>query len=1044
MKLQHRITEEGTTRRGVAGIAALIVLMAASAPAAPMVLGPDDRPLDRAAVLAEADSYWVRDGVNLPVLLSPDGDDHLRLPDLAVARLVVLDAVSGRPVPSGHLRWAGAHIPESLATVDWAARGGWLDIGCRGGEPVELVAEGYRPRTVHLAPQGRRLTVLLEPIGDLEITVRPRAAGHLWLARADEITVVTPFHAAAAKHLIGDDGSVLLRDLDAEAEYEGIVVVPGKAPVVGHITGLPKRLELGLGPGLAVSGRVVDADGRALPAASIEAAGAIESLGGFRYRQQGRADSEGRFTVPGLLAGEITITACAPGHACADELVTLTDGAAAEPVGFRLAAGHDLRLVVQDEFGRSAASATVIDTAAYRRFQTDENGVLIFEGVEPDGTLELEVFGAGLRRWRGRVETDLPEVVLRIPAGGVLEWPILTHHEIAGDEVTATWSRLNDRGREIAEGLADWDVRQQLVRADGLDAGRHRLVVRLPGSATLTSEVVEIGLGEELYLAPVAPDAGLAIGGRVLDGTTGRPVPGARVTCEPGSPHQFRKPHRLDHLQRTLTDADGLFLLEGLDPGSCRAVVRAPGFAGWRRDGVEPDEVGADLGDIVLDHGTTVVGRVLDRSARPQAGVAVEITEDAAYAYFAEATVRSDHDGWFRVESLPVGTWVITARRGEQTARTTIEGRADETVSVELRLGGLRLEGEVWIGERPAAGGALVLSTDGAYGDGVVVMVQTDADRSRLFGVDRAPISIVVGNDGRFVSDGVSAGVYTASYTPPGSGGSPVSRELVIPETDLHRCLIQYSDAGLDGFVVDPDGLPVAGAAVRVQTRDGRNLASGFSDGDGAFAFVGLDPGAVRIGAIHGEFGDADPIELELRTGDTTGPITLELKPPDGAELSLVVRSAAGSLSGAPVYLVGAETLVGFTDGQGIVGFAGVAPDRYRPCAAAYGGAAGCGPEIALGDGDRRDLELELGHGGFVEVLLGPMERLPALRVLTADGIDLTSMLMMVSPPIPGPDGVRLGPLKSDAYRIIVTMPEGPRQGAVEAAEGETAILDLR
>lgn len=422
----------------------------------------------------------------------------------------------------------------------------------------------------------------------------------------------------------------------------------------------------------------------------------------------------------------------------------------------------------------------------------------------------------------------------------------------------------------------------------------------------------------------------------------------------------------------------------------------------------------------------------------------MEITEDAAYAYFAEATVRSDHDGWFRAEALPVGVWALSARRGEQTARATVEGRANETSSVELRLGGLRLEGEVWIGDRPAAGGHLVLSTDGARGDGMVVMVQSDADERRLFGVDRPPVSIAVGNDGRFASDGVSAGVFTVSFTPPGNGGSPVSQELVIPQTDHHRCLIQFSDAGLEGLVVDPDGLPVAGAAVWVQTRDGRNLASGFSDGDGAFAFVGLDPGAVRVGAIHGEFGDAKPMEIELRTSDTAGPITLELQAPDGAELVLTVHSAAGSLSGAPVYLVGAETMTGFTDGSGVADFSGVAPDRYRPCAAAYGGAAGCGPEIELGDGDQREIELELGRGGFVEVLLGPMERLPALRVLTTDGIDLTSMLMMVSPPIPGPDGVRLGPLKIDSYRITVAMPEGTREGVVDAAEGETAVLDLR
>ncbi len=1030
-------------QRGLVG-SVVLLLVASLAGAAPRVIGPDDRVVDRAAVIAEAGSYWVRDGVNLPVLLTPDGDDHLRLPELAVARLLILDAATGAAIPSGRLRWPGAGIPDAIAVVAWSDGRGRLDLGCRGGEQVELSVAGYRPRIVSLQPGDRRLPVPVEPNGDLEIVLRPPAAGRLWLADRDEISVISPFRSTAVEHQIDDDGVVLVPDLDARAEFDGVVVAPGHAPVVGHFQGLPRRLELRLDRGLGLSGRVVDERGAALVGARVQATGVIESLGGFRYRQEGRADTEGRFSITGLLAGEIAIRACARDHACSETTVAVADGAATEPAVFRLAPGRDLRLVIRDEYGRPAGGATVIDTTAHRSHRTDEEGVLIFDGVEPGASFELEVFGAGLQPWRGRVDADQAEVVLRIPSGGVVEWPVLTDREVSPDEVVTSWSRLDSRGREIAEGAAEWDAGQRRVRADGLEPGPHRLEVRLPGAATLRSEVVELGPGEEIRLAAVVPDRGLAIVGRVLDAATSRPVPGARVSCEGGSPHQFRKPQQLEHPQTTLSDADGLFLLEGLDPGRCRAVIRAPGFAGWRRDGVEPDDTGADLGDVELDRGMTIAGRVLDRSNRPQAAVTVEITEDAAYAYFAESTVRTDHDGWFRAETMPAGSWVLRASRGDQTARATVTGRANETASVELRLGGLRLEGEIWIGDRPASGGDLVLTTDGAHGGGVVVMVRGETDQRRFFGIDRPPVTIAVDGSGRFAADGISSGVYTASYTAPGGGGSPVGRELVVPATELHRCLIQFSDAGLDGRVVDPDGVPVAGAAVLVQSANGRALANGFSDGGGAFAFTGLEPGAVRVAAIHGEFGDAEPIEIDLRDGDRAGPVSLELKNPDGAEITLSVRSASGSLSGAPVYLVGAETSTGFTDAQGIAGFTGVEPGRCRPCAAAYGGAAGCGLEIVLERGDRRDLVLDLGRGGVVEVLLGPMERLPALRVMTSDGIDLTSMLMMVSPPMPGPDGVRIGPLKADDYRITVAMAAGARQGDVGAKEGETAVLDLR
>ena len=45
---------------------------------------------------------------------------------------------------------------------------------------------------------------------------------------------------------------------------------------------------------------------------------------------------------------------------------------------------------------------------------------------------------------------------------------------------------------------------------------------------------------------------------------------------------------------------------------------------------------------------------------------------------------------------------------------------------------------------------------------------------------------------------------------------------------------------------------------------------------------------------------------------------------------------------------------------------------------------------------------------------------------------------------MPGPEGVRIGPLKVDNYRITIAMPEGTRQGTISAIEEETTVLDLR
>ena len=264
-----------TAGRG-AGLVAGLVLTVAGAAADPRVVDPDDRVVDRAVVVEDGGRTWVRDGFNLPLELEPDADGLLRLPPFATSRLLVLDAATGKPVTAGRLRWVGAGIPEPVAEAAWSARAGRLDLGCRGHQRVVLLVDGYRPATAGLEIDGRRRTVLLEPSGNLDLRLRPPAAGTLWLAARTDISVVNPFFSAARQHPVGADGAVTVADLDGAAEYEGVVVVPGKAPFVGRISELPQLIELRLEPGLAIAGRVLDPDRRPLADARVRAIGAVD------------------------------------------------------------------------------------------------------------------------------------------------------------------------------------------------------------------------------------------------------------------------------------------------------------------------------------------------------------------------------------------------------------------------------------------------------------------------------------------------------------------------------------------------------------------------------------------------------------------------------------------------------------------------------------------------------------------------------------------------------------------------------------------------
>jgi protocatechuate 3,4-dioxygenase beta subunit len=1001
---------------------------------------------------------WTRVGHGAPVRLAPGVSEASEAPVPGAAAYAVLDESTGAPVRSGTLSWLVAGAPSELTEVSWSSENGHLDLPCLGGETFIVAAPGYAPRTAVTVIDGRRHSLLLTPRGDLKLSLRPATAARLWLARQDRINVTHLFSNVAEPHDSDAEGRIEVRDLDRDASYVGVVTADGRAPFVGSFQELPLEHALSLEEGLGVSGAVRDERGQPIAGARVEAMGEIAALDNFRYRQAGTAGGDGSFRLGGLLAGTVRVRACAPGRACAEVAAELNEEAAAPAIALELPPGRDLVLTVENEAGEAVADATVY--LQDRLHRTDARGRLELPGLPLGAAIPLKIFGRGFGLWEGELATERSRVTIVVPGGAAIERQVLSARRFAAGEVKVRWQAYTTEGRETSSGAGSWDPEQGVASAAGLPAGTYSLAVRLPGSATLVSERVELAVGERLVLPAAVPERGLAIAGRVLDGETLQPLAGARVSCEPGSPEVFRAPDVVEDVPSVLSDADGMFLLEGLDAGSCRAVVRAAGFAPWRRDGVEPDEAGLDIGDVELDRGMTVVGRVTERGERAITGAVVEITEAAAYAYYPEATVRSDHDGYFRAERLPVGRWTVTARHADRKARETVDGRAGETVELDLRLGGIRIEGEVWLGDSRAAGGTLVLTTDGAQAAGVVVMMQRLTADRQIFGIDREPIQLAVAGDGRFAGAGLEAGRYYASYTPPVAGAAPVTRSLDVPMVESFQCAIRYADAAVEGVVIDSDGEPVAGASVVASAGSGIQELSSFTDAEGRFAMQGLEAGRLVLTASHTEYAASSPTELDLGAGDAEGPVVLELGPPEGANIVLAVHTAAGSAGGAPVYLVGPETATGFTDTGGLATFAGVAAGSYRPCGIAYGGATGCGAGLSVDRGEQLQARLELGRGGWVDIVLEagdgaaadvakragsePAKRMPQVRVMTADGVDLSGLLFMASPPQPTAGGLRIGPLQADEYLISVAGPAGSLQGRVRVVDGQPAELDLR
>ncbi|MCZ6786649.1 MAG: sigma-70 family RNA polymerase sigma factor [Planctomycetota bacterium] len=181
------------------------------------------------------------------------------------------------------------------------------------------------------------------------------------------------------------------------------------------------------------------------------------------------------------------------------------------------------------------------------------------------------------------------------------------------------------------------------------------------------------------------------IRGRILDNRAA-PVVGAEVILEKtrGDP------------QKTTTDSAGEFAVPVIDAGTFRLLARAPGhvlFVGrWR---TSPGPQGVDLGDLRLEEGFVLQGRVVDTAGKPvrYAWISIDTEEQPrpeAWILIAKTWASStevDENGRFRLDGVPAGSYRITAEVsypdafGSYPTREFIKtGVAAGTETVEFRV----------------------------------------------------------------------------------------------------------------------------------------------------------------------------------------------------------------------------------------------------------------------------------------------------------------------------------------------------------------------
>ena len=942
------------------------------------------------------------------------------------------------------LRAAGGYWPEPLTATVTDAQGRFR-VAIPAGRRVIVIADaaGHArsqwPRRVlgagdedlgRLAlPAGRRVTGRVlgatgQPLaGALLVAIAAERAG----PRRASADGFTPVAVSAADGTFTIDG-VPQRVTEIRALHPDAAA--GSAPSRG-----PAAVEIRLEAGRPVTGRVVGPDGK------TPLAGAWVLAGDDGWRAAVRSGTDGAFRIERLATGTQTLVASAaqvihpePGRPAtarftfAPSLPFTLAAEAAGPAVLPLRPGGSVRVRAVSAADRTpVAGADVALTAPGetrpRRATLGPTGEVLFTGV-PAASVTLRATAAGY------LDEASPPLVVVASAEKVWSAPLRAAASIVGTVRDAS-GRAIAAARITVSAPPDIPMRlpvqifmplerdpalsdaQGAFRLNDLPPGRDlRLEVASPAHIPWTGAPLRLQAGERKTGLEVRLETGGGFSGRVVD-RDGQPVPGASVHAarrsEGGGAMVFRidtggrggpgggrgmRGRSEESLTPSLAGPDGLFRIGGVRAGVWNLEVTAPGFAPRAIDGVNVAEGEArkELGDVALDPGAVVAGQVLNPAGEPVPYAEVTLRRD--FASLGQTTAGAD--GRFSIGDLAPGEPVTMAVDAEGYAAVEQSGVTPPAAGLTVTLGAAaRVSGTVLDREteKPITDFALTVSRSrSASGGGAAISM-----------LMQGPETTFQAADGTFVLDDVDPGSLTITARAPGWRPA-VLRELEVAAGDELEGVVFTLDRGvaISGVAVDDQGKPLPGVSVdRKAAGEGgmvRRMAGGettqvVTDGDGAFALGGLEPGRLTLQFRHPEF---ETHEEDVDATRDVGALRVRLS--RGATLTGTVRRGEGGqpLPGARLTLtpIGSDAMGGGaaastsanTDGSFALG--GLATGRYTLRAEAPGLRTSTRDDIVISDGAAPPpLDLVLEGGVTVRgMLLGLPDQGRADFTVTAIG----------------------------------------------------------
>jgi protocatechuate 3,4-dioxygenase beta subunit len=574
----------------------------------------------------------------------------------------------------------------------------------------------------------------------------------------------------------------------------------------------------------------------------------------------------------------------------------------------------------------------------------------------------------------------------------------------------------------------------------GITPGPYRLVVRHKDHApTVVSGIYVEATADSR--ADVVMDRPVPLIGRLVGPEPEAKVVGSVTVTEIDGK---RAPVSLFDVLRADTDAQGRFRLVALGPGDHVLEAAAAGYASRRVEVSVRLGAQADAGDIALEVGLAIRGKVKEKAGAAIADARIEAIPSSRVLplrWTGPRDARSEADGSFTVAGLDPGPYRLRVLApGFAEVERPAEAAGDK-VEIVLSPAGTITGLVVDEKDRPVEAFRAVARSASREGRGIHRSAGTEATAHP---------------EGRFTLEDVAEGTYVVEVTAPEHPGATVSDVKVTPGTSTDVGRVRLTAGGtVKGTVVDTSGGAISGARVMVVPRGpGSPSVSGLeaeSEMGGAFEILGVPPGTVDVMARHPSFAEGQVAGLEIETGKGPAEARIVLSP--GGRVEGTVRKRDGT--GVPGIIMSirppgdrflmSDASMASTRGDGTFAFEHVPVGRsFVALSASSAGAymTSAEKEVDVRQGETSTVDFvvrEILVSGHVTRSGAPA---PGLRVTirSRQGTHFFSFGPGLAPPSPSGPQRMTGVTREDgSYELLLDMP-GAADLTIETSDGRTGF----